>query len=898
MLNNFDIFDKLKGDLDHPTIFEVLCDLRRFGINPNRFDKLWRRHRRELGRHVRIIDGKIHTILSPQSGTTEDQNISLIPKSTTVQNVAFSDQAEAYTMETESFIDETRTFQDNSDAELGNFFSRPIKIHSVEWGTGTTLFSEINPWKLYFENPRVSNRIANYNLMRAKLHLKVVVNGNGFQYGRAIAYYHPMHVFDTVTSNASLVSETIVQGSQMPHIFINPTMSSGGDLILPFFNYYNMISVPESEWEVLGQLIIRSINPLKHANGASDQVTVSVFAWAEDVSMSILTSREPNTLVPQSGEIDEANEKGFISGPATAISNAAAALSKLPWIGPYAMATATVSNNVAKVAKVLGYSRPSQTENPCPYRPTLISSLANTTVPDTVEKLTVDDKQELSIDPRIVGLGPGDPMQISDIAKRESYLTTFNWTIGTAPETMLWNARVDPVTWAFNTGNSSFHFPACAMAALPFRYWTGTMNFRFQIVCSSFHKGRLKVVYDPGFIATNEYNTNYLKVIDIADENDFTISVSNGQDRTMLDHHYPGVDVVSQMYSTTPYTAQENGNGVVGVYVVNELTTPNSVVNNDIQVNVYVSMGDDFEVFVPDDHFQNFVLKPQSGVLFPQSGDMQVADSENTSERDKPQHEQSTMISGPPDPLTHTHKVFAGEAIKSFRPLLKRYNLHTALSLNDSVATHVYSRRAIFPFCRGNVANAIHSTTLAAPYNYCNTLLLHWVTWAHSGWRGSIRYKALPVGHFDTEDKSTIYVDRFQSSSGYNLGADFATTPSTFSNFSTGAKSAVKDAFNSADWRKRSPTGYNGAAFRTNEVNGAMEFEIPFYSTDRFVPGKWQDWTGAGYSNRRFVPGWNLRWQTVGNTRTKLDIHTAAGEDFQVYFFTGLPPLYYEASPP
>jgi hypothetical protein len=185
--------------------------------------------------------------------------------------------------------------QDNSDATLDNFFSRPIKIHEVEWGTGTSLYSVINPWSLYFENPRVSNRIANFNLMRAKLHVKIVVNGNGFQYGRAIAYYQPMHTFDAVTSIASLVPETIVQGSQIPHVFINPTMSSAGDLSLPFFNYFNNMSVPESEWEVLGQLIIRSINPLKHANGASDQVTVSVLLGLR-MFLLIFLPRENQTL--------------------------------------------------------------------------------------------------------------------------------------------------------------------------------------------------------------------------------------------------------------------------------------------------------------------------------------------------------------------------------------------------------------------------------------------------------------------------------------------------------------------------------------------------------------------------------------------------------------------------
>jgi hypothetical protein len=184
----------------------------------------------------------------------------------------------------------------------------------------------------------------------------------------------------------------------------------------------------------------------------------------------------------------------------------AGALSIIPQIKPFAMATSTVLNGVASAARVLGYSRPPVTRNPEPYRPTPISSLALTTVPDTAQKLTVDDKQELTIDPAIAGIGTYDPLCIRNIAGRESFLTKFSWNVGTAPETLLWNARVDPVMWA-ESGSTAYHFTPCAIAALPFKYWTGTMKFRFQVVCSTFHKGRLKVVYDPNYLASNEYNT-------------------------------------------------------------------------------------------------------------------------------------------------------------------------------------------------------------------------------------------------------------------------------------------------------------------------------------------------------------------------------------------------------
>jgi hypothetical protein len=672
----------------------------------------------------------------------------------------------------------------------------------------------------------------------------------------------------------------------------------GGELKLPMFNYQNYIEVVESQWSELGQLYFRTLNPLKHANGATDVVTVSVFAWAEDVSLSVLTSVDQDTLTPQSGEIEEANKKGMISGPATAVAKYASYLTGVPYIGPFATATEIGAGAVSNIAKLFGYCRPPVTVNPSPYRPTQMSSLAVTNVPDTAHKLTVDDKQELTIDPRISGLGGADPMNIREIAKRESYLTTFNWNIGTAPETLLWNARVDPCTWAENSGPPvSFHFPACAMAALPFQHWKGTMKFRFQIVCSSFHKGRLKIVYDPNHIDGNEYNTNYLKIVDIAEEQDFTIEVGNGQERSFLNHHYPGVDSVTQMYSSTRYAVKEEGNGVIAVYIVNELTTPNSTANNDIEINVFVSMGDDFEVAVPEDTIGNFVLKPQSGdLLEPQSGEL-VPEGQKTEEPSAPQQELATQV-GPgiaEDPALN--KVFFGEAITSFRTMLKRYNLWNTIPKTDTIPVKISGRFAAFPYYRGNVPSAVDLTALATPYNYCNTVLLHWVVSAFSGYRGSIRYKLLPRGYQDRGDRISVQRSPWKlTRTEYDYNVVNLPTYSTLKSARAGIVQAY-EADNVPD-HEHPFVGALGTTLTTNQINGALEFELPYYSSYRFTPGKNADHTSSQFWNA----AWDYQIDYQGNgsatSSSTCDVYVAAGEDFQCYFFTGLPRMYYEKGAP
>jgi hypothetical protein len=852
--------------------------------------------------------------LDPQSGTLE-QTYSLT-STTKEQNVRFSDQYTGPQTTLKGRVDKTRGVTDTNDTQLGDFLSRPIKIADYTWSVGGFLNATLNPWSEFFNNPRVENRLNNYNLVRANLHLKVVVNGNGFYYGRGMFCYGPFGGPTQDFLSRTDDVEDLVQWSQRPKIFIDPTNSMGGEMVIPWHYYRNNGWTQNQVWSSeMGTVWMYSPNPLKHANGGSESVTVSVFAWAEDVELSVLTSLDMGSLTPQSGnlsdvlldpqagdETEEANSKGVVSGPASAVAKWAGYLSGIPVIGPYATATSKAANVTADIASSFGYCKPALTKAPEPYKPTTVSALANVNVPDVTNKLSVDHKQELTIDPVIAGIGEHDLLNIKSIASRESYLATFNWPKASAAETLLWNMRVDPVQWA--TTGSDFIFPACAMAALPFRYWTGTMKIRFQIVASAFHKGRLKFVYDPNQIDGTEYNINYMKIVDIASEQDVTLEIGVGQPDTLIGHAYPGTTVISGMQNTSKLSYSANsGNGVLGVYVVNRLTTPDSVVNNDIQINVYISMGDDFEVFVPDPYYQNFVMKPQSGdlaelVLLPQSGEssgMTVPESEHTDEPNAPIQMKSEPIAVQSDNLPETNLVFTGECISSFRSMLKRYNRFTAYCPTDYIPMDLKYQANAFPFLRGNVAGAVHTRVGPAQYNFCNTVLLHWVTYAFSGWRGAIRWKMIPK----KSAKSTVTtVSRHVGSTSLGGYAFSASSSTSFASEDRAAQSVVYES-GSID---RQQSGHEGVAYTNSTVNPVLEWEMPFYSRYRFKQGKIQNVT-AGNDDTEYFSLETGTWQEDGaygavDNPAVYELWVAAGEDFQTYFWTGLPRMYYEASVP
>lgn len=868
-----------------------------------------------------------------QSG---ERSVMQISSDTTSQNVAFADQHQPYMESVDTFVDPTRTMQDASDADLGSFFSRPIKIASINWDTSSGLYQRIDPWSLYFNNPRVANRLTNFNLLRASLKVKIVINGNGFLFGRAMACYQPFDQLDQLTENDPSDRTILTQFSQWPKVFLDPTTSTGGELSLPFFWFANYMSIPESDWGLMGALHFIHLNTLEHANDSTGTVTISVFAWAEDVSFNMLTSVDTDTLGPQSsvgfqsaavyenqsGEIDTANTKGIVSGPATALSKAAGALSAIPQIAPFAMATSRVAAGVSAMAKVLGYCRPPVTKNPEPFREFPTSSLALTNVPDNAQKLTVDEKQELTIDPRIAGVGPGDPLDIANIASRESYLTSFDWAQTIPAETLLWNVRVNPTLWTQSPAEAStrLSFPACAVAAMPFRHWNGTMKFRFQIVCSAFHKGRIKVVYDPNWLASNEYNTNYLKVIDIADTTDFTIEIGNGQKFSLLSRLIPGRNSQTECFSTTAFASANPGNGVLGVYVVNQLTTPNSTGQTPIQVNVFVSC-DNFEGFVPISEFQQYEFKEgviEAGLevleMDNQSGAI-VPDSQNTQELNAPEQTITMTLGNGDTDHPDVNKVFAGERVKSFRTLLKRYALHSSIWCGPNVGTEISDTdvvrlnlsRDLYPYLRGYVSGAKHETTNQDQYNFCNTLLFHIIDRCFSGRRGGMRYKLVPrVQGRDVNFTGTIERSN-EETLNQNVWSDFVnvdTNPPN--NINTVANSCMQRSFNNNNIENNTPApGAMGSVYVNSRIQPNAEFEIPYQSWFRFYPGKPENTQGTStlqgnrWQARYFFTGIDTTPPNSDNTAPPiLDQYCAVAEDYTPYFWTGLPPVYILDSTP
>lgn len=844
--------------------------------------------------------------LHPQSGESNyNASVMMGSKQSSMQNVEFMDQNPSWGYAVDSQPDPTYGVADQGDADLGAFFARPLKIFDVDWATTDANFgTTFNPWTLFFENPRVANRIANFMNARCKLHLKFVINGNGFHYGRALVSYTPLQSLDSTTPTRAFIAQDVIGASQKPHIYLDPTSSLGGEMVLPFFWYNNTLRIPTNDWQDMGAIDITAINQLKHANGATDQVRITVFAWAEDMVLSTPTNQNQTTLQPQAGEMMKGDEYGKkISGPATALAKAAGALSSIPGISLYARASQLALSTVADVASLFGYCRPVQDAPIVPYKPSFMGNCPQTNVPDSAIKLTTDLKQEVTVDPRTTGLSGLDELNIRSIACRESFLTKFNWAVATQAGSRLATFGVTPMNWdEFNGGDETeYHMtPACHLGCV-FENWRGTMKYRFQVVASNFHKGRLQVQYDPYDSTDNEFNVAYNRVIDISEEKDFTIEVGWGIPETYAECMNPGISGLNFRNSSTvlpfPVNAPNFYNGQISIWVLNDLTVPNSEINNDIQVNVFVSCGDDIEFANPSDEafpLFTFNTRPPAGLLEAQSGEepLVAPDHDETEDPSRPVNSVPDMkVAGDADLTNPMAMICFGENITSIRSLLKRFSLYSYFAVPIAAAdrTVVYNRRTMnFPLYRGFANGAIHTSPFG-PYNYVNNTLINWFAPCFQGWRGGIRRKYLAI--------------KAQANGGATFSGYMSVTRKAPPGFGFSETAQALNLADNANFIAREvdrfPIAFAGTQPTPLVQNPALEVEIPYHSNYRFHP------------TRPLAPNANpavqyenahelrvLERQQVAVGGPAFVEYVAAGDDFSLFFYTNVPVCYYRPTNP
>lgn len=767
-----------------------------------------------------------------------------------------------------------------------------MKIAEYVFDTSSTpTVTTINPWYEFFNTPAIKNKIESYAFLNCGLEVEFRINGAPSFYGKFVASYEPMTNWRPTLPIPSIGAASTVSYTQRPHIYLSVEESQGGSLSLPFLYHKNWLTLSSStEMQEMGEITLFPLTDIQTTNGEVGRVNISVYARACNVKLSGTTL----TPVLQSGEIkvkrkskknaksDEFQQPGPISGPAGVVADIAGQLSAAPVIGPYARATEMLAGGVGSLARLFGYARTPNLAPPIFTRPSPFGQMANTETSETVDRLVIDAKQGTTIDSRTAGLDGSDEMTVKSIATRESYLTSFNWSLTDTSGSILWRCNVTPSLVRKGLGNDVYTTPM-AFAALPFRYWRGSIKFRFQVVSSMYHRGRYQVQWDPRGDATDDPSDRIEEVttttIDIASDKDVEVVIPFAQATSYT--LVPSIG--TEYFGSSPLTLLDGSNGMLSVSVLNELNTFGT--SNPITLLVSVSMGEDCEFAGPIDLPSDYQLTPEPPVVQMQSDEVNIADphasAANAPEASAEIVDQVEVVSTP----DHTSEIFFGEKIFSFRSLLKRYNYNYQVKYfgdepsSTTYCVEVASVLPRYPVNRGFDTTGTY-TLNGNVTNFANLTLFTYITSAFVGIRGGMRWKINALGPSPVDDIEVHRSVRTRDSANFRE----VTLYDGDQSLSTVASGMVASGISSA--------GYGLTNARTQS---GLEVELPYYSRFRFHSTDPTHYSGYSYdeSNRdsMFVRQ-RLYTNGVRAHSLGLDMHCATGEDFNAFFFLNTPPLY------
>ncbi len=811
--------------------------------------------------------------------------------------MAMGDNTPLAASDAPSIVDESFRDGYSVNAELASFLSRPVLTRTYTWTEGSTILQTFNPWVDYFNNPIITRKLQNYAFLNCNLKVRILINASPFYYGYAFACYGPMtsgpafdpgYIFNSYNTAGAFMALSCRQ-----RIDIYPSKNQGGEMTLPFIFPLNWLRIGKlSDFEAMGGIAIVSTDPLFNANSVvGSNVTIQVFVWAEDVMVSGPTSELPL-------QTDEYRKVGKISSVATKIADVSgmAAGALPPLLKPYALATQIGATSLASIASLFGYTNVPVVDDVTGFKNLPFHGLASSEISTPQEKLTIDPKNELTIDNRLAGGKGDDELSIQYLCSKKNVFSLVNWTSTDAAGTIINTINVSPSlscsaagAYTKSSAQPCYH-PPMTLVAKNFRYWRGTMVYRFKFVCSQYHRGRIGIIWDPAHVTTTDYNytTNYSRVVDLAEESEIIIKVPFMQPTSYLKVGFNPVSANIPIGTATTATFNEEvHNGKIILKVLTNQTSP--VASADVLVYVETSMEDADFAGPTDPQIDNY-----GSYLQIQTDEKQIIVQE------------SNIAGIDIKPPQHLHSVYMGEKIGSMRQLMRRRAFYRSITgpTNTTSTQFVWTpniaRRPAYTGFDSSNSTTVAVKVLTGPatsgFNFVNELVSNMFAPCFVGERGSYNYDI----NLSTPRNSGI--DSITCSRSY-VTTSFANETTSYSTTSTGSSQKQNTLLFGYQG-----VGKQGSALTNQKTQAGLSVQAPFYSQYRFastnplVRRAGNAFDDTIYDTMMMTVS-SPAIGTIADPRnelsnTNINLYCGIGTDFQLLCFVNVPAIWYYTTRP
>jgi hypothetical protein len=850
----------------------------------------------------------------------------------TGQLVDFLTSAPGETLDETSDVDPTQYANSETHAPYEQWMKRYIQIAQFPWTEDTELITTFAPYSLYLNNPNVLKKLEGFSRFHMKgLEVKFLLNGAPTQYGSVLVSYKPLPGFSGGDIDQTPGTLPYFLGHTCyPHSYLSVATSVGATMKLPFVCPQNCITGPSigdnliSQTDELGTMYMSSIGALRSVGSpAVAPIIITVYARPIDLFMW-----GPTSYIMQS---DEYGVKP-VSTIASVIASAAGMLSTVPLIGPYMLATQIASGAMASIARLFGYSNPPVIDPVHVFanRPTY--GISSPEIPFQMDKLSLDPKNELTVDPRTVGAPTKDGMLMSNMMDRDVYIGDAIWYSTDTPGAAIISSYVTPeqarVTpghtgttgpiAAYYTANKVQMTPSCHLAQM-FKYWRGPIHYTFTVIASQFHRGRYVIEYEPaGATAYDGQGRIRQWVVDIKDTPTFTVTIDMCSATTWLPTQRTAFTAGASdnqfitARSKKPTFDNLDANGTLRVLIVNDLTS--SAASTDVLMFVRMNCKD-VEFACPMD------LQGAPTTYNPQSD---TADLAATTMEETTAHESVETRETPQDSV-----IYHGEVVKSVRTLLQRATYFRTLNsypknpISDVLRNTITKGYAFLPeattwskvlvkwvFPRvgtqvGNVTGSMWATvgagtpgaTASSDYIYGKPTFMAYLTPCYVGYRGGVGYRIA----IDANNASPIKVEGVTIERSEVPLAAYLTGLGSY-----GTAFGHADAFRNQQYLDNTKSGASGLAV-TNDVR-YVDAVVPHYSRYRMLPALPTaqmnlaqglgvpfvseidnlEVTGTLTGNFLTTPPTDQQWMTTPS----LNVYQQAGVDFTLLYYLAPPTMY------
>jgi hypothetical protein len=765
---------------------------------------------------------------------------------------------------------------------LKDFLSRPVNIYTFSW-TETLppgSVSNIQPWKLFFSDSRIANKLANFAFLQCTLKLKFVINASPFYYGAMLINYQPLHTLtpSTIATGIGVDDETMLR-SQRPHLWLYPQLNKGGEMTLPYLNFrYWTRTIVQQEFIDLGLLSFSNVTSLQSSNGTSGTgVSIGVFAWAEDVT---ITGPTLGTTMAQGGD-----EYGVVSTPSSYIATAASVLKNVPIIGPFARATEIGARAISSIASLFGFTNVPNLKDVEPINIKPFHNFADTSISFPIDKLTLDSKNELSVSQAIAGLPDiDDPLTISSFCERESYLCQVPFSTTNSPNDALFYLNISPVmcnSTVINANDTAIASTPMSYCAALFQQWRGDIIIRVTVVASRFHKGRVRLIYDPLgdstsniVTATNSYSGCVNQILDISEDATVEMTIPYSQATPFLNIDQYGV--VQHQIGTAPSFNRDfnKHNGAFMIRCVTKLTAP--VASSEIQLLVSVrSKSVEFANpgFYAGESLLYSFAPAQAGFEYDIKG--------------------AIVNAGESRENTELYHVVFGERIVSLRQYMKRMNFYWASDYRETTTDYAiqHFRLGRYPMTYGydtsglDTATGLITTGSSFNFNWTPLSPLTWISTCFIGQRGSINY-AVNSASYDGKQRAEVYVARKPTISVINnIREAIASAGVSYTRY---AKQIAEYYVSAA-----------GTAITTGFTNLGFEFQMPMLSQLKFQRTSYYQGVSRTTMDGSDHDCFDVLIRSAATQyQSPVHFYVGAGTDYNCIFFINVPSVHnYSAVP-